>query len=78
MIALLWRVRTIALPMPGLIAVLAQTVGGWSLGIAGTRVASRKSNRVPLAETRLRLILLYWRAIPLVRSRSMVLGPSCY
>ena len=50
LIALLWRVRTVALPVPGLIAVPARTVGRWSLGIVGTRVAPRKSNRVPLAK----------------------------
>ena len=70
LVDLLWQVRTVALPMPGLIAVPAQTVGRWSLGIVGTRAAPRKSNRVLLAETRLRLILLHRRAIPLVRGRS--------
>ena len=70
LVDLLWRVRTIALPVPGLIAVAARTVGRWSLGIGGTRVAPRKSNRVTLAETRLCLILLHRRAILLVRSWS--------
>ena len=54
LVDLLWRVRTVALvalPMPGLVAVPAQTVGRWSLGIVGTHVAPRKSNRVPLAES---------------------------
>jgi len=74
LVALPWRVRTVALPVPGLITVLARTVGRWSLGIARTRVAPRKSNRVSLAETRLRLILLCWRAISLVRSWSTILG----
>ena len=39
LVDLLWRVRTVALAMPGLIAVLARTVGRWSLVIVGTRVA---------------------------------------
>jgi len=59
LVALLWQVRTIALLVPGLIAVPARTVGRWSLGIARTRVATRKSNRVPFEETHLRLILLH-------------------
>jgi len=78
LVALLWRVRTVALPVPGLITVPVRTVGRWSLGIAGTRVAPRKSNRVTLAESRLHLILLRWRAISLVMSWSTIRGPSCH
>ena len=78
LIALLWRVRTVALPVPGLIAVPARTVGRWSLGIVGTRVAPRKSNRVPLAETCFGLILLHRWAIPLVRRWSTERWLSCH
>jgi len=78
LVALLWRVRTVALPVLGLIAIPARMVGRWSLGIARTNVAPRKSNRITLVESRLRLILLHWRAISLVRSWSAILGPSCH
>ena len=78
LVALLWWVRTVALLVSGLITVQARTVGRWSLGIAGTRVAPRKSNRVTLAESRLHLILLRWRAISLVMSWSTIRGPSCH
>jgi len=78
LIDLLWRVRTVALPMPGLIAVPARTVGRWSLGIVGTRFTPRKSNGVTLAETRLGLILLHRLAIPLVSSWSTDRWSSCH
>jgi len=64
--------------MPCLITVPARTVGTWSLGIAGPSVPPRKSNEVPLAKSRLRLILLCWRAVSCVRSWSTILGPSCH
>jgi len=78
LVALLRRIRTIALLVPDLITVPARTVGRWSLGIAGTRVTPRKSNGVTLAETRLCLVLLHRRAIPLVRSWSTERWPSCH
>ena len=76
LVALRWRVRTVTLPVPYLITVPAWTVGRWSLGIARTSVAPRKSNGVSLTEPRLRLILLHWRAISLVRSWSTILRLS--
>ena len=78
MVALLRRVRTVALPMPGLIAVPARTVGRRSLSIVGTHVAPRMSNRVPLGKTRLGLILLHWRAISLVGGWSTERWLSCH
>jgi len=78
LIALLRRVRTVALPMPCLITVPARMVGRRSLGIAGPSVPPRKSNGVPLVEPRLRLILLCWRIVSHIRGWSMILGPSCH
>ena len=68
LVALLWRVRTVALPVPSLITIPAWTVGRWILGITGTSVAPGKSNGVTLAEPRLRQILLHWKVISQVRS----------
>ena len=78
LVALLWQVRTVALPMPCMITVPARTVGRWSLGIAGPSVPPRKSNRVPLIEPHLHLILLCWRTVSRVRGWSTILGPGCH
>ena len=78
LIDLLWWVRIVALPMSGLIAVPAWTVGRWSLGIVGTRVALGRAIEYPLRETHLPLILLHRRAIPMVRRWSTEQWLSCH
>ena len=47
LIALLWRVRTAALPMPYVNTVPAQTVGRWSLGIARPGVPQGRAKNTP-------------------------------
>ena len=76
LVALLWRVRIVALPMPCLITVTAWTVGRRSLGIARPSVPPRESNGLPLAEPRLCLILLCWWTVSRVRGWSTIVGTS--